>query len=105
MCTSASLDQSTLPRSNEDCSRSGGRVLKRRKSTLRGNLLLLDTVRVFSVVEDKAIEICPEKSAGKETECLFIICQRASAYNGLFQSGPRVAEIRSLRSLLLLPVH
>ena len=45
------------------------------------------TLRVFSETEDKAIEICPTRKAGKETGC-----QRASAYNGLFQSSTHVAE-------------
>ena len=48
-------------------------------------------MRVLSETEDKTIEICPTRKAGKETGC-----ERASAYNGLFQSGTRVAEIRSL---------
>ena len=57
---------------------------------MHGNLLLLDTLRVLSETEDKAIEICPTRT-GKEAGC-----QRASAYNGLFQIGTRVAEIRAL---------
>ena len=43
---------------------------------------------VFSATEDKAIEICPTSKALKETGC-----QRASAYNGVFQSGTGVAEM------------